>query len=184
VPRAKVYRAFSQLDEIDDATCERLVGAARINHAMLVDIIPRAAAWMVGALWPVGWIVSHTLSLLPAWIPVPKTALGATLAITTTTALFAGATFLISRDVCLWLGVRRELRRVNCRRCGQPLVGLPIRAAGDDNDPGKRFVRCAECGKLHNLLEAGLTPRDLIPYEQRGVGEVGEFARSQAPDVR
>jgi hypothetical protein len=46
-------------------------------------------------------------------------------------------------------------------------VGLPIRVVGDDGDPSKRYVRCPECGRTHNLLEHGITPRDLVPFEQR-----------------
>lgn len=81
------------------------------------------------------------------------------------------------------LGKRRALlvsiERCRCPKCSYPLMGLPIWHNGLGAPvPGTATIRCPECGFLGNLLEMGLTPNELIPYQERTVpSNVGEFHR-------
>lgn len=177
LPRAKVYRAFEELDSLTDSECDSLVNRAEINHHGLLVLTPLACMYLTVAVWPAVWVTAALLLPLSTYIPLlPATLGGQVVLLIVTTVMAAALVYLVVRDACLYLGLRRELRRCHCPRCDQPLVGLPIKSSGDDNDPGKRFVRCPECGRKHNLLDLGITPRDLIPYEQRTVApDTGAF---------
>ena len=109
--------------------------------------------------------------LLPIgqWVPIPSSTEWQLVLLVATTVLVAGVARLIARDAALWWGIRREVRRSNCPKCGQSLTGLPIRTRGLNYDPANQFVRCTECGREFCLLDIGVTPRDLVPFEQRGV---------------
>ncbi len=171
IPRFKVYRAFSELDPLSDQACESLVRKAEINHTPLVFTVPRVAVVVMLLAWPGAWVAAALTLPIGTWLPLP-TGVNERIGLLAVTTVFVAAVgFLIVRDIALMVALRRELHRAHCPKCDQPLVGLPIRAAGDDNDPAKRFVRCPECGKRHMLLDLGLTPLDLIPYEQRGIAE-------------
>lgn len=183
LPRFKVYRAFAELDSLTNTECESLVSRAEINHHGLLILTPQVVMYLALALWPVAWVVAAVFLPLEKYIPLLPASAGARVALLIVSTVPAGAfAFLLTRDACLYAGLRRELRRCHCPRCDQPLVGLPIKTTGDDNDPGKRYVRCPECGRKHNLLDLGLTPRDLIPYEQRTVSP--DTAAFRAPATR
>ncbi len=179
LPRSRVYRAFKELDPLSNSECEGLVVRAEVNHPSLLVLTPLVVMYIALALWPVAWVVAALLLPLRKYVPLLPATLGAQIVLlVVTTAVAAALAYLLTRDACRYLGLRRELRRCHCPRCDQPLVGLPIKTTGDDGDPAKRFVRCPECGRRHNLLELGLTPRDLIPYEQRAVlPDTAEFRK-------
>ena len=181
IPRFRVYRAFEELDHLDNYSCEGLVRKAEINHTGLVVTVPRFAAACSLLIWPAGWITAAALTGPWAWLAVVGGPVTHSALLIVSDAAAACVVFLLARDACLYFGLRRELRRTCCPRCSQPLVGLPIRAAGDDNDPAKRFVICTECGKRHMLLELGLTPLDLTPYEVRGVAPNPAARRPMRP---
>ncbi|MFO0831375.1 MAG: hypothetical protein U0637_05970 [Phycisphaerales bacterium] len=177
LPRFRVYRAFRELDALSNGECESLVNRAEINHHGLLVLTPLVVMYLVLALWPAAWVVAAAFTSVRTYIPLlPSTMGGLVVLLIVSTVPAAGFAYLITRDVCLYAGLRRELRRCHCPRCDQPLVGLPIHTVGDDNDPGKRSVRCPECGRTHKLLDLGITPRDLVPFEQRAVtSDMGAF---------
>lgn len=171
LPLTKVYRAFPEFDGVGTEQCERLVRRVRANGHWLLLLTPigaivAAVAWIAGLLALVG-----AFERQPAgrFLADPSTVLvvgivGAT--------LFGAVGFLLVRDYALLLAMRREIQQIRCRKCKQSMLGLPIHTNTIGKPtPGDAWVRCPECGSKWNLLAIGLTPRDLIPYEQREVDE-------------
>ncbi len=87
----------------------------------------------------------------------------------TVLVLAAALSALLMRDLVIYLGIKREIFRARCPKCKQSLLGVPVHAphSGGQPIPGDAWVRCPECGKRHNLMKIGLTPRELIPFEFR-----------------
>jgi hypothetical protein len=180
LPGVKVYRAFEELDALTDSECGSVINRAEINHPTLLLRVPWVCMIAAGVVWPLAWVAAEWLLPLNKYIPLlPSTLGGRVVLLVVSTVVVAALVLLVAQDACLYVGLRRELRRCHCPKCRQPLVGLPIKSTGDDNDPAKRYVRCPECGRRHNLLDMGLTPRDLIPYEQRVVAK--DTAAFRAP---
>ncbi len=159
-----MYRAFSALDRYSESECQSLMRRIRANYSTWKELFPLAGGCCVGVAWAVGWVfasgyvdLSRIVPLLPAGtgervIAVIVTSVGASL-----------LTFYVLRDVVLFFGVRQELRRTDCKKCGQSLLGLRLDYRGIDADPGNIYVRCAECGRAYRLLDIGLSPKDLLP---------------------
>lgn len=169
MPFQRVHRHFRELDHLSDAECERYVRDAWINGPTWLGRLPFWSASSVAILWLGGWITASVLLPISNWVPIPSS-LEWQIALLCITAIFVTwLTRRVVRDVALWFGIRREVRRSNCPKCGQSLTGLPIRTQGLNYDPASQFVRCPECGREFCLLDIGLTPRDLVPFEQRGI---------------
>lgn len=169
LPLLKPYRMFPEFDGMSDGECERYVRDAYINAPTLTAKVPGIVTAFTGVLWFVGVpIAAATLPLL-RWVPLPTSADGQIVVYLAGGVMCVALVYLLSRDVGVYLGIKRELRRACCRKCGQSLMGVPIVTHGVDPDPAKSTVRCPECGRKYVLLDIGLTPRDLIPFEQRGV---------------
>lgn len=177
LPFVKVYRAFPELDPIPDEDCERMVFNIRLNHTGWLVIFPR----VVAALACIGFVIAAIIyaptlvskGLLPgfatgSWWPI---VLGVS------TVLVTAAAYFSARDLTLWWGIRGAVLEAACPKCKSSLLGLRVQDSGvDPGVPGKSHVRCPECGTRHNLLEIGLTPRDLVPWEMRGVsGDIGRI---------
>ncbi len=182
IPTRHIYRAFRELDSIPDDQCRRFLRRVRLQQTW-VTIIPRIIAAItagVGAAWWSGRVVYRWLR--PEFIHEQAMA-GGLLVGVAAGVLTAGLAGLLVRDVQLWLGLRRELRRTCCPKCRYPLLGLPIHRVGFGAPlPGDAKVRCSECGTLTVLSERGLAPHDLVPWEQRGVPE--DFARVRKATYR
>jgi hypothetical protein len=171
IPFRKIYRAFDELKHLSDEECEVHLRRARLRPTRLAEvpwIVGFAAALVVPGL--VAWFIESRsglaslelddlLSSATAFVGVPAAA--------ALSGLIAG---LFTRDMVLIHLLRREVHKARCPKCGQSLMGLPIqsRALGPP-EPGDAVVRCTECGRKWVLFDIGLTPRDLIPWEMRGV---------------
>ncbi|MDX2132931.1 MAG: hypothetical protein SFY69_12845 [Planctomycetota bacterium] len=183
LPTLKPYRMFEQFDGLSDAECARMMMDARINWPWLTVRWPM----VIGLAFVVGWPTLIGLLSWPGtaayapglmkWVPLPRTAEWMIVFLVVTGVGGAGLAWALSRDAGMWLALKRTLERSSCRKCGQSLTGVPVQTIGAEPDPAKQFVRCPECGKKWVLLDIGLTPRDLVPFEQRGVPT--DFARKR-----
>jgi DNA-directed RNA polymerase subunit RPC12/RpoP len=169
LPFFKPYRMFDEFDHLSDAECERYVRDAYINADTLTARLPVILTVLAAMAWFGGWPAALATLAVRDYVPVPRSLEGMLVAYVGLGVLFCGLVFLVTRDAGVVLGIRRELRRALCRKCGQSLMGVPINSVGVDHDPAKQSVRCPECGRRWMLLEMGLTPRDLIPFEQRAL---------------
>ncbi len=181
LPFGKVWRAFPEFDNYSDAECRHIVAAAKINRPWLTIGVPRIV--LIGLLigWPVYWVVGVLYFNVHRWAPVPADDGIALVVLAVTTVMVALVMRLLVRDLCLAWALKVEIDRAACRKCGQSMQGVPVREVGLGGDPSKRFVRCPECGKEWNLLESGITPRDLVPWEARGIPkDFGKVRRGAA----
>jgi len=167
LPLLRPYRMFREFDHLSDSECERHVRDAYINAPGLTARLPLLWTTFCTGAWFIGWPVSVAFLPVSSFVPIPSSTDWQIVAYLAGGAAWVAAWYLLSRDVGVFLAMRRELSRCRCRKCGQSLQGLPIQFAGSDPDPAKRFVRCTECGRRWVLLDLGLTPRDLVPFEQR-----------------
>jgi DNA-directed RNA polymerase subunit RPC12/RpoP len=169
LPFTKVYRAFSEFDSLSDEDCERYVRHVRIYQRGLYQLVPVFTTLTLAISWPVGWVILSWYFPVQQWVPMPDSHDGRLILLVVTSVLVPAMTGLLLRDLALWLGVRDEVNRARCPKCKQSLLGVPVQEVGVGDDPAKRFIRCPECGRKYNLLDIGITPRDLIPFEQRAV---------------
>ncbi len=139
--RAKIYRAFPELDRFSDEQCARFLRAANASWRR------RMARWVVAAIATVvllaivlgggvafaEWVEHHT-RVGGQW---PLGVIGALLVIGTSLTMTGG---MLLRDYLLRLGVRRVIRRVGtCADCGYSLLGMRV---------GENMrVICPECGR-------------------------------------
>lgn len=163
LPTLKVYRAFSVLDSVPDEECERYVRRVRTNFTNGEAITPAILAALLCVAWVGGWL--HAVWNLNAarYVPMPASDTGRLVLLLASAVLVTGLSGLLFRDAMLWWGLRRELARTSCRKCGFSLRGIPISTVGVDPDPAKSFVRCPECGKKYCLLDVGLSAWELAP---------------------
>ena len=189
IPFSKHYRAFPEFDNLPDEECRRHMRAVVANFSELMRLLPLGVGITVAAGWALGVLAGDQFlgigRYLPLFEPVKFSTAPGTVGITlhamiwlvVTSVGLGGMTGLLLRDWLLWRALGREVHRTRCRRCGYSLLGVPLMDRGQGHrEPGDFHVRCPECGKRWVLLEVGLTPRDLIPYEERLVREdVGEF---------
>lgn len=171
LPFFKVYRAFRELDYLPDAECQRVVRLARAKRSAWLEGAPWLLATLSLIAWPLTWMLlidQFGAARVGRYVPLPTEGELAFLILAASTVLFAAFIRFASRDLLLWHALRAEIELAKCPKCEQSLLGVRIQYVGlDIGVPGKSFVRCPECGRNHNLLELGLTPRDLIPYELR-----------------
>lgn len=169
VPFSKPWRAFPEFDGVPDGDCRRYVADACVNQPWLTARWPVLLAGLVLILWPAGWMLADEFLPVRRYVPLPRPGDGLWVWYVATTVLAAALSGLVMRDFGVYLALKRELRRVHCRKCDQSLLGVPLQRVGVDPDPMNQFIRCPECGRKYRLLELGLTPRELVPYEQRVV---------------
>lgn len=169
VPFSKPWRAFPEFDGVPDADCERYVRDAMINHPRLTVSVPVLVGLLLFLVWPTAWVLAVWLLPVRSVIPLPTSMGGIVIALVVSTVLVAGLGLLLTRDLGVYIGLKREMGRAKCPKCAQSLLGVPVQSIGSEPDPAKQFVRCPECGKKYCMLDIGLTPRDLIPFEQRVV---------------
>lgn len=177
IPLFKPWRAFRELDAFSEEECEKFVGDAWANCRSFESALPLVSGPIIFVLFPAAILSGLRFPSIARWIYVPES-LKTSILLLVALSVFAGcAGSLLTRDVVLYVILKRELRRANCPKCGQSLRGLPVQSIGEIPDPAKNFVRCAECGRVHHLLDLGLAPRDLVPLENRRVP--ADFARKR-----
>jgi len=178
IPGLKVWRAFSELDHLTDSEC---ISVCR-------RVIVQMPTWRGRLPWVLGVVPMIIVAILSAILMRKAGVLTTNLEqvhlwVLAVVIMVMGLAYalgvLLARDFNLYLLIRRDLRRARCKKCGQSLIGLKvIESAINPNTPGDARVRCPECGRLWVLLEIGLSPRDLIPYEERMADErVGMLKR-------
>lgn len=169
LPFSKPWRAFAEFDGVPDGDCRRYVADACVNQPWLTARLPLLCAGLALIAWPAAWILADEFLPVRKFVPLPGRGDGLLVWYVVTTVLVAAGAGLVLRDLGVYFALKRELRRVECPKCGQNLMGVPLQRIGVDPDPMNQFIRCPECGKKYVLMELGLTPRDLVPYEQRVV---------------
>jgi hypothetical protein len=169
LPFTKVYRAFAEFDALSDEECERYVRHVRAHGPWQYQLLPLITTLVLVFSWPVGWWVLSDQIRMDGWLLVPDSHDGRVILLAVTTVFVPAMTGLLLRDLALWWGVKDEVNRARCPKCRQSLLGVPVQEVGLGGDPAKRFIRCPECGRSYMLLDIGITPRDLIPFEQRAV---------------
>ena len=169
IPLFRPWRAFEEFDHLSDAECEKLVGDAWVNSPPWVPWVRIFTVAVLFVLWPAVLVTGVMFWGFAKFIPVPRSGemIVVMLSVTTVVVSFGGG--LVVRDLTLYMLLKRELSRAECPRCRQSLRGLPVQSVGVEPDPTKNFVRCTECGRVHKLMDLGITPRDLVPFEQRRV---------------
>jgi hypothetical protein len=171
LPRAKPWRAFEAFDHIPEEECLRLVRQMIANLPRWVGLLP----WLAGALAfigvPVALVVLAQLPSTTGWIPSLGSTQADGIALVILGVLSTALAALATRDVIILVGLRRMLRKASCPKCGYSLVGVKLTTRGVDPDPAKTEVKCPECGRRWVLLDIGLTPRDLISWEERAAIE-------------
>lgn len=171
IPFRKVYRAFAELKHLSDEECEKHLRRVRLRDTRLhhapwgAGVLGMAAAvavvaWFVESRWGLKKIgVDDVLGSPVAFVGVPAAAV-----------LFGLLCGLLARDLVLLRLLRAEVHKARCPKCKQSLLGLPITFRGlGPPEPGDGKVRCPECGRQWVLLDIGLRPTDLVPWEMRGV---------------
>lgn len=182
LPFSKPYRAFPEFDAMSDEECSAFVRRAFVHRPWLTLRLPIVLGVLLLILWPT--LVLVLLEHVPSvrnYIPMPRSTEGVLIWVVVTTVLLAVGLPLLVRDLGVYLGLSDEVHRARCRKCKQSLVGVPVQSIGAEPDPAKQFIRCPECGKRFVLMEIGLTPRDLVPFEQRGVP--ADFAKKRPPSA-
>ena len=167
LPTLKVYRAFSAFDDVPDEECERYVRRVRANCTSGEALAPCIIAALAGVLWLAGWPLAIFWLNAERYVPMPARGEARLIFLLITAVLAAALAGLLVRDAVLYLGLRRELARTNCRKCGFSLRGVPVSTIGTEPDPAKTFVRCPECGRKYCLLDIGVAAHELSPFASK-----------------
>jgi hypothetical protein len=152
LPLMKVYRAFRELDQFSDAECRRYIG--RIQRRRTIGCLPFLVGFAVGPFWLMFLIVLTSTLRRPPNIVV---------ALVVATSLIWGPAIigLLARDWVLIRAIRKQIDNARCPKCDYSLLGLTVR----NDDTGRAWVQCPECGAKHFLLNLNLSPEDLFPQE-------------------
>jgi hypothetical protein len=177
----KVWRAFRELDGLPDEECRRVLARAMANTSTLARALPGLVFWATLMLVPVA-LWRAIIAWGPTLAPLIPDDFATSISVM---GLIQVISATIARCAAIWLrsysALARELRRETCPKCRSSLMGLPITAPGTEPDPAQNRVKCPECGRVWRLLDLGLTPRDLIPWEQRGMDpSAGRLRRRDA----
>lgn len=139
--RRKLWRAFPELDEFDDALCRAFVRVATSSwRARAVRYLCTAVAGLATIV--VASAISGKLLGLRGQTAIGNIVVVASATLVLTTALAAGFVgALVGRDWLLRRRVRRIIRdRGGCPHCGYRLLGVPVDA--------ECRVTCPECGQV------------------------------------
>ncbi|MDX2146632.1 MAG: hypothetical protein SFZ23_03840 [Planctomycetota bacterium] len=167
----RVWRCFSTLRNISDAEGEHILNRATQLMPASAEWLPAAAASALALAFILGSVAARS-QLLPLAGPLDPAAESLVVAlwfVLGASAIFFASWFLFNTLVML-VAIARDLRRLCCPKCRHPLQGLRvIFSRVDVQVPGDARVRCPECGRTWVLLEIGVSPADLVPFEQREV---------------
>lgn len=179
LPRAKIYRGFTALDRYTDSECRSLVRRVRANYETWQELLPVILSSLLAVIWWLGWPIAGMYTNLATLIPLlPQRHGEQIIVLIVSGAVVSLIALYVLRDVILYFAIMHELRRTDCRKCGQSLIGLRLDIRGIHPDPANVFVRCAECGKVYCLLDVGLTSRDLLsPGSSEEIEQVGKLRR-------
>ncbi|MBX3408782.1 MAG: hypothetical protein KF859_02715 [Phycisphaeraceae bacterium] len=173
----KVYRAYRELDMFSEGECRALMQRVRENASATFMIVPAVIGALVYLPLSYAIISGYAMDLWMRYYPLEVLPYTLALSVVLGAVVITVLLMILTREVQYWFAVGRELRRKLCRKCGQTLIGLPLEIMGDTPDPNRVYVRCAECGYRANLLELGLTRRDLIPADEASNQNVGKLLK-------
>lgn len=168
-----------EFEGVPEAYCRRALedAVAARSHTVVIGTLLGLVSSGVGA-------ISLALIARTWWVSLPlrfQTAYDLHFTVLGTAAGIFVVAFgaAIGRDLGKRHALLTSIRRCRCPKCSYPLMGIPIWHNGLGAPvPGTATIRCPECGFQGNLLEMGLTPNELIPYQERTVpSNVGEFHR-------
>ncbi|MBL4697653.1 MAG: hypothetical protein JKX70_02350 [Phycisphaerales bacterium] len=161
--RKKIWRAFPELDQFDDAICKKFVRRAKLldnsRQEPLLFLLAFGCAFFVwiffvGIIQSVHFEVAKKLGWqLPSIVRSSFFVIG-----------FSGVLWfpmlsgLIVRDRWLRHCIRKLFSLSECAACGYSLIGLAIVEREDG-----RGVRCPECGLFTTLNIGYITEFDIDP---------------------
>ena len=154
LPVSKIYRAFPELDRIDDDACEVYIERAKARNRLRTSC-GGAVAGAIFVLF-VGaaiWLMIILLLHLPRG---PRSEFWNLALIGTEfgVMMLLGCVFsFLARDYFLRRLLRWELQGAQCPNCGYSMLGLRAK-------DGK--IVCPECGEVRDFEAMGLTPQDLM----------------------
>ncbi len=161
--RKKIYRAFPELDQFDDQTCERYLnrttGIAACGSGcftLIAVVVLTFIAW--------SFIEYNARELLYYTLKSQKIKMG--VYTDTFVGLFAYSGFiwfpwvsvLVVRDRWLYRNIRKQLNGALCKQCEYSLLGLTVM-----EDHRVPYVKCPECGSENKLSASFLTQADIDP---------------------
>ena len=166
----RMWRAFPEFDALTDTECRSLLGRGYARSPAIMYRLPTIMFFVSLMAFPALLVVVLTRSWATklAWL-IPDVPIATYGIMIIATVSFSAMSSLLVRDVVMWRVLRGEIDRAHCPKCKQSLMGLRIDSPGVTPDPAQNKVRCPECGRVWKLLDIGLTPRDLVPWEQRGM---------------
>lgn len=167
LPHSKPWRAFEAFDHVPEDECRRLVRQMVANLPRWVGLLPWCAGVLAFVAVPVALVVFSQIPSTARWVPSLGSLEADGVALVIIAVASTALSALATRDLIILVGLRRMLRKASCPKCGYSLVGVKLTTRGVDPDPAKTEVKCPECGRTWVLLDIGLTPRDLISWEER-----------------
>ncbi|MGJ8637688.1 MAG: hypothetical protein ACSHX5_12685 [Phycisphaerales bacterium] len=159
----KIYRAFPELDQFDDSTCERYISRiSKISTGTIGCLVILLVVVLSFIAW--AYIEYNTRQLLYFILKKQHVKMGVYL--DTFVLLFAYSGFiwfpwlsvLVARDRWLYRGIRKQLNGALCKECEYSLLGLTVM-----QDLKVPYVKCPECGCENKLTAGILTKEDIDP---------------------
>ncbi len=144
IPATKVWRAFPELDQYDDAACLRYTSEARRRHRVSGILLGATAVPIALLAGLIGINVSWALTdaMIPGGADPSPLQWAASVVFFLVPPLAIAACLLLVRDAWLRLAVRARLNTMVCTKCRYSLLGLEARQRW-----GEEFFVCPECGQ-------------------------------------
>lgn len=161
----KIWRAFPELDQFDDAVCKRYIQRAEAMKGHWKRLVIVIASLLLGLVLA-GVIVNPEFQLLMSFFRYQNENEKLSTGTITAIEVFVGTNFiwipwmagLFTRDVLLERCVRKQVSDAKCNACNYNLIGLSVFSEAD-----KRVVRCPECGELTELNVGHISEADINP---------------------
>ena len=163
ITRKKIWRAYPELDQFDDETCQRYINRSwhlletfRGWFLAFVTVIVTLIAWFAFDLL----LRVQILQFAPKWLSKPGNPIADLLGL----VIFLGyflvpwIAYLYVRDLWLQWQIRLLLAGVRCPHCKYSLLGLIVYSNEED-----RCVKCPECAFELTLSNDGVTEADINP---------------------
>lgn len=161
----KIWRAFPELDQYDDATCRRYMARARRTRNMTHDFVLTWGGAVLGLVFAIIFASPHYHAL--HWVStkmIRSPHVGVmidTFLILLVFVSFLWFPLLVGfriRDHLLARSIRKHLDGAICPDCHYSLIGLELFGHED-----ARRVKCPECGREFALRHLSLSEFDINP---------------------
>ncbi len=163
----KIWRAFPELDQFDDKTCQQYIRYAQraknfwIGAIFVIFAIPVGLAVWRGLLFNIDAIVYYLRDWYNLGIFDDLDDTGENLLVLLRITGYVWCPvfcMLLVRDRWLNRCIRKQISGIKCGACGYSLMGLSL-----IEDADMPVVICPECGHRIVLGDVGLTPADIDP---------------------